>query len=44
MCGSAALGIEMRWSPQVSVEMGTCGVVVVCGEGCGLMGGVFVFV
>ena len=44
VCLSSDLGMEIRWSPQASVAMGTCGVGVVGRDGCGRIGGVFVFV
>ena len=44
VCLSSDLGMEIRWSPQALVEMGTCGGGVVSRDGCGMFGGVFVFV
>ena len=44
VCLSSDWGMEIRWSPQASVEMGTCGVGVVGRDGCGRMGVVFVLV
>ena len=44
VCLSSDLGMVISWSPQASVEMGTCGVGVVGRDCCGRIGGVYVFV